>query len=48
MGKHQIEWDAANKQWFCTKCLRTSDHSNKQDAELELNALECTPPDPHV
>lgn len=44
MGPHNIEWNAAKQEWFCVRCLRTSDHQSKQDAELELSQFECIPP----
>lgn len=44
MNKHQIERNAARAEWFCIKCLRASDHVNKEDAELELVQFDCAPP----
>jgi hypothetical protein len=43
---HQIEWNAAQAQWFCIKCLIASDHVNKQDAQIELDRFECVLPKP--
>ena len=34
---HDIEWNAAIKAWPCVRCLRTSDHQAKEDAEFELS-----------
>lgn len=38
---HQIEWNAAKQDWFCVRCLRSSDHLSKEDAESELNRYNC-------
>jgi len=40
--KHpKIEWNAATKEWFCIRCFRTSDPTNKLDAERELSEFDC-------
>jgi hypothetical protein len=47
MREQHIEWNQAGQQWFCVRCLRSSDHSTKQDADRELSQFECKPPEPH-
>jgi hypothetical protein len=43
--KHpNIRWNPATKEWFCTRCGRTSDHISVQDAHVELNQYECDVP----
>jgi hypothetical protein len=42
--KHELGWDAAKQEWFCVRCLQTSDHTCKEDAEHELSYLDCEPP----
>jgi hypothetical protein len=37
-----IEWNAAVSQWFCVRCLRTSDQALRSDAENELNLFRCS------
>jgi len=44
MYQHELGWDAAKQEWFCVRCLRTSDHTYKDDAERELSYFECVPP----
>ena len=40
--KHaNILWNPATKEWFCTKCGRTSDHANADAAHVELDQYEC-------
>ena len=40
--KHpNILWNPATKEWFCTKCGRTSDHATMEAAHVELNQYEC-------
>ena len=40
--KHpNILWNPATKEWFCTKCGRTSDHTNVDAAHVELDQYEC-------
>src|ERR1700730_14066816 len=45
--KHlNIRWNPAIiiKEWFCTKCGRTSDHISVQDAHVELDQYDCQVP----
>jgi hypothetical protein len=39
-----MEWNAAEAQWFCIKCLIASDHVIKEDAQIELDHFECVSP----
>jgi hypothetical protein len=40
--KHpEIRWNPEPEEWFCVKCGRTSDHTVRQDAEVELEAFDC-------
>src|SRR5713226_8336492 len=39
-----ILWNPATQEWFCTKCGRTSDHSNVQYASEELDEYDCEVP----
>ena len=41
MNQHELGWSAAKQEWFCVRCLRTSDHSCKEDAGRELSYFEC-------
>ena len=34
-------WNPATKEWFCTKCGRTSDHASADAAHVELDQYEC-------
>jgi hypothetical protein len=43
--KHlSLKWNPATQEWFCVKCGRTSDHSNVQDAQAELDQFDCEVP----
>jgi|KBSMisStaDraftv2_1062788.scaffolds.fasta_scaffold133970_1 hypothetical protein len=43
--KHEnIIWNPGTKNWFCTKCGRTSDLINFTDAQMELDQYECNLP----
>jgi hypothetical protein len=43
--KHlKIIWNPAIKQWFCSKCGRTSDQVSEQQARTELDRCECRIP----
>jgi hypothetical protein len=43
--KHlKIIWNPAIKQWFCSKCGRTSDHVSELQARAELDRCECQIP----
>jgi hypothetical protein len=45
MTQHlNIAWNPATKEWFCTKCGRTSDHVSENDAHAELDQFECQIP----
>jgi hypothetical protein len=37
-----IRWNPATREWYCAGCGQTSDHSLREDAELELGYIECT------
>jgi hypothetical protein len=39
--KHDIQWNDVTKEWFCTRCFRTSDHLSREDAERELSQFDC-------
>lgn len=40
---HEIEWNAAKNEWFCSRCLRTSDLKLRRDATIELRQFKCMP-----
>jgi hypothetical protein len=42
--KHLIRWNAATQEWFCTKCLRTAEHTRVEDAHAELDQYDCEIP----
>lgn len=42
MVEHAIQWNAAKNEWLCVKCLQSSNHISKLDAERELRFLHCT------
>jgi hypothetical protein len=44
MNQHEIERNPLTDEWFCMRCLRTSDHLSKADAKLELSQFECVEP----
>jgi|SRR5579864_5734141 len=31
MAEHTIQWNAAQEEWLCVRCLRSSDHITKED-----------------
>ena len=38
--KHQVlKWNQVNKEWFCAKCGRTSDHGSERDAQAKFLAI---------
>jgi PilZ domain len=37
----EIQWNGATKQWLCLRCLRSSGHSTRTDAERELSQFPC-------
>jgi len=43
--KHaDVLWNEEIQEWFCAKCGRTSDHTTKADALVELEQFECELP----
>ena len=43
--KHiHIRWNPATKEWFCTKCGRTSKHIGMEDAHAEIEQYDCEVP----
>jgi hypothetical protein len=49
MTQHlNVAWNPVTKEWFCTKCGRTSDHASADDAQLELDQYECRVPSAEV
>ena len=43
--KHaDVLWNEEIQEWFCAKCGRTSDHTTKADALIELEQYECELP----
>lgn len=43
--KHpELRWNPALQEWFCVKCGRTSDHSDYENAKIELEFFECELP----
>jgi hypothetical protein len=43
--KHQnLIWNPRTREWFCTRCGRTSDYTSVQDAHVELDQYECQVP----
>jgi hypothetical protein len=40
--KHlSVCWNPATREWYCTRCGRTSDHTSVQDAHIELDQYDC-------
>ena len=46
MKDHRVEWNAANREWFCVRCLCISEGSSRQDAQRELSEFDCVPHSP--
>jgi hypothetical protein len=44
MRHENIVWNSGIKNWFCTKCGRTSDQVSIADAEMELDQYDCSLP----
>ena len=44
MEHKTIRWIPHTQVWFCTVCGRTSDHTNEEDAQRELELYECKLP----
>jgi hypothetical protein len=43
--KHEnLIWNPGTREWFCTQCGRTSDHTSLDDAQRELDQYECQVP----
>jgi hypothetical protein len=43
--KHpELRWNPGLQEWFCVRCGLTSDHSNREGAETELESFECELP----
>jgi hypothetical protein len=43
--KHlDIRWNPASREWFCTKCGRTSAQASVHDAHLALDQYQCQIP----
>jgi hypothetical protein len=40
--KHlSVRWNPATREWYCTNCGRTSDHTSVQEAHVELDQYDC-------
>ncbi len=39
-----VRWNKEIQEWYCAKCGRTSDHTQKEDALVELEQFECELP----
>ena len=40
--KHlSVRWNPATREWYCTRCGRTSDHTSVQEAHVELDQYDC-------
>jgi len=39
--EHEIQWNPNASEWVCTQCHRTSDHTDRRDAEFELMQFNC-------
>jgi hypothetical protein len=44
MKHSKIVWNFNIRQWFCTKCGRTSDHVTEHDARVEMDQFDCQLP----
>jgi hypothetical protein len=43
--KHlHIRWNPELQEWFCVKCGRTSDHTVRQNALVEMELFNCELP----
>lgn len=43
--KHEnLIWNPGTREWFCTKCGRTSERTNVHDAHIEFDQYECEVP----
>jgi len=43
MKHSELRWNPELQEWLCVRCGLTSDHSNREDAETELESFECQP-----
>lgn len=41
MPEHRIQWNAANDEWLCLCCLRSSDAFTEEDAQQKLSQFDC-------
>jgi hypothetical protein len=40
--KHlDVGWNPATREWYCTRCGRTSDRTSVQDAHIALDQYDC-------
>jgi hypothetical protein len=47
--KHEnLIWNPGTREWFCTKCGHSSDHTTVDDAQGELDQYECQVPSVEV
>jgi hypothetical protein len=46
-GFGELRWNPRLQEWFCVRCGLTSYHSNREDAETELESFECELPAHH-
>ena len=45
--KHKdVRWNKEIQEWYCAKCGRSSDHTLREDALVELEQYECELPTP--
>jgi hypothetical protein len=44
MNHEYLLWNAATREWFCTRCGRTSDNTSVFDAQSALERYECQLP----
>ncbi len=43
MKHSELRWNPELQEWLCVRCGLTSDHSNREDAETELESFEFQP-----
>jgi hypothetical protein len=40
--KHpDLQWNPETQRWFCIRCFKRSDHTNRGDAEEEVSYFDC-------
>ena len=44
MRHTEIRWNPELEEWFCIRCGQTSDHLVREDAQAELELIECELP----